>query len=344
MSLDADVRITFGSFDLDAHLRCDPAENVVVVGPNGAGKTTLLRAICGLERGRVAIDGRTVDDGRGCFVPPHARDVGLVPQGDHLLPHLDALGNVAFGLRCRGVRRASDEAMRWLDAVGLADAAALRPRELSGGQAKRVALARALAVRPSVLLLDEPFGGLDAVAAHDVRRVVRRYLREHGGVRVLVTHDPVDALSFADRIVVLEAGRIVQDGPPDEIGLHPRSAYVADFLGVNLYRGELSSRGLRTGGVEIVAAVPVPSSGAGSVTIHPRSVSLHLERPEGSPRNVWHGRIADVDGVEILRVRVEGDIGIVAEITRSAWETLGLGVGTSVYAAVKATEVNIFAD
>jgi molybdate transport system ATP-binding protein len=349
MTLHADLRVQRGDFVLDAAFRAEPGELLVLVGPNGAGKTTALRALGGLERlsrGRVVLDGSTLDNADGTFVPPHLRSTGLVPQADRLLPHLDARSNVAFGLRCRGVRRnaAEAEAMHWLGVVGLEDCAAHRPDQLSGGQAKRVALARALAIRPRMLLMDEPFAGLDASTRLLIRRELRTYLEAHEGVRVLVTHEPLDALALADRIVVLEGGRVVQDVRPDELRTHPRSRYVADLVGVNLYRGTLVDHGLRTDtGAEIVAADTIAGSGPGLATIHPRAVALHISRPEGSPRNVWRGRITEIDNHdERRRVRIEGELAVVAEVTADAAAALRLAPGIDVYAAAKASEVNLY--
>lgn len=346
--LDADVRLDIGALSMRARVSFEPGELVALVGPNGAGKTTFLRAIAGLQPisgGRILLDGSVLDDGGRSFVPPQERRVGFVPQDDRLLPHLDTLGNVAFGPRCSGMRRAGAEALaaELLKVVGLAACARSKPTELSGGQAKRAALARALAVRPRVLLMDEPFAGLDATALGQMRRELKSYLKGHDGVRVLVTHEPVEALALADRIVVMEHGRIVQDGGPDEISSRPRSAYVADLVGVNLYRGTLTPEGLRTAGVDIVAAAPSKTAGDGFATIHPRSVALHIDRPEGSPRNVWRGLLTSIDAEgETLRVRVEGDLVIVAEITRSALASMGLSPGTKVFASVKAAEVSVF--
>ncbi|MGH9059056.1 MAG: ABC transporter ATP-binding protein, partial [Acidimicrobiales bacterium] len=175
MTLTADVALTLGALNLDVHLEITEAV-VAVVGPNGAGKTTLLRALAGLiplEEGHVAIDERVVEDpGRGVRVAPEDRDVGVVFQDHLLFPHLTALENVAFGLRARGVARAQarQRAALWLERVGLGDVAARRPRQLSGGQAQRVALARTLVTEPAVLLLDEPLAAVDASARGELRR------------------------------------------------------------------------------------------------------------------------------------------------------------------------------
>ena len=344
MPLDAVVKVVRDSFRLDAAVAAADRELVALVGPNGAGKTTLLRAIAGLESlesGQVTIDGGDVTSSS-----PDQRRIGLVPQREHLLPHLSALDNVAFGLRCRGTskRDAREAAERYLAIVGLSSHGSRRPSELSGGEAKRVALARALATSPRVLLLDEPFAGLDASTRIETRRELRRYLEGHDGVRILVTHEPIDALAIADRIAVLEGGRVVQDVAPEELRVRPRSRYVADLVGVNLFRGTLTATGLRTeNGAEIVAADAASASGPGFVTIHPRAVALYANRPDGSPRNVWRGRVTDVDDEgERLRVQLEGDLVIVAEITPSAAQALNVAPGAELYATAKATDITVY--
>lgn len=350
MALDADVHLALGGFRLDAHVRADLGGLLVLVGPNAAGKSTFLRALAGLHRidgGRITLDATTLDDGDGVWVPPHRRRVGLVPQDDRLLPHLTAAENVAFGLRHQAVKRrdARAQAMRWLEVVGLSGAAERRPHELSGGQVKRVALARALAIRPRVLLLDEPFAGLDATTRREIRRELRTYLAAHECVRILVTHEPVDALALGDRVVVLEHGHVVQDVPPDQLRVRPRSRYVADLVGVNLYRGTATAHGLRTEqGVEIVAADHLEEEASDALAvIHPRAVAVHRDAPEGSPRNVWSGTVTDIDDEgDRLRLRVEGELPLVAEVTRGAATALGIGVGTRVFASVKATEVTLY--
>jgi molybdate transport system ATP-binding protein len=341
--------VTVGTFSIRASFDARPDEVVIIVGPNGAGKSTLIRALAGLQpigEGAIVLDGNVLDDATSRFVAPQDRRVGYVPQSESLFPHLTVRANVGFGSRCRGVRRteADEEAMRWLSVVGLEHLADRRPADLSGGEAKRVALARALATRPRLLLFDEPFAGLDASGRTEIRRELRGFLQEHDGCSVLVTHDPIDALALGDRIVVLESGQVVQDVAPNELRVRPRSRYVADLVGVNLYRGAITARGLLTdGGTEIVAASE-GGSGPGFATIHPRAVALHVHAPEGSPRNVFPGRVAEVEPQgERVRVRVTGALDVVAEVTRSSVAELGLVAGAAVFATVKATEIEVYA-
>jgi molybdate transport system ATP-binding protein len=347
--LTASIELALGELRLAVDLQVPAGETVAILGPNGAGKTTLLRALAGLlppDRGRVVLDGEALDDvATDLHVPPEHRPIGVVFQDHLLFPHLSALDNVAFGLRARGVSR--DEARRlaaeWLDRVGLDRKATARPRELSAGQAQCVALARALAVRPRLLLLDEPLSALDATTRRATRRELRRHLAEYEGTRLLVTHDPLEAVALADRLVVLEAGRVTQTGVPTEITGRPRSDYVADLVGVNLFRGRVE--GDRVVVDEAVLVVPHGDHGRGDVfaVVHPRAVALHRSAPEGTPRNVWAGVAEglDLEG-ERARVRVGGRLPIVAEVTAAAVADLRLADGGPVWVSVKATEITVY--
>jgi molybdate transport system ATP-binding protein len=325
-------------------------EIAALLGPNGAGKTTVLRALAGLLRpaeGRVVLDGRVLEDAaRRVHLPVERRPVGMVFQDYLLFPHLSVVENVAFGLRARGVRRADARrtAQAWLERLGLPGVADVSPRTLSGGQQQRVALARALATDPRLLLLDEPLAALDVSIRAEVRRDLRRHLREFAGVNLLVTHDPLEAIVLADRLIVIERGRIVQAGTPAEVTERPRSAYVADLVGVNLLRGRASGDAIDLGGgghLEVVGA----GSGEVFAVIPPRSISLWRSRPEGSPRNVWPGRAAGLDLLgDRVRVRVDArpQPSLVAEVTPAAVAELALAEGSEVWVSVKATEVNVY--
>ena len=347
MSLDAHVRLTLGTLELDVELHADAGETVAILGPNGAGKTTLLRALAGLtpiDAGCIRLGDEVLDDGRRIFVVPERRSVGVVFQDYLLFPHLSAIDNVAFGLRSRGANRARARraAAIALERVGLAATAPVKPRELSGGQAQRVALARALATEPALLLLDEPLAALDHRARGEVRRELRAQLATIPGIRVLVTHDPFDAAALADRLVIVEHGRVIQSGSFADISARPRSRYVAELVGVNLLYGmaEGDRLALETGGSLIVAT---PTSGEVAAVFHPRSVSLHAEAPGGSPRNVIFGQVA---GIELLgdrvRVQIIGPVPLVAEVTPAALHDLGLSTGSPVWAALKATDITVF--
>jgi molybdate transport system ATP-binding protein len=348
MSLAARIRVEREAFVLDAELAVQPGETVAVLGPNGSGKTTLLHVLAGLvgpDAGRITLDGSVLDDVEArVTVPTERRPVAVVFQDLLLFPHLSAVENVAFGLRCRG--RARGEATRlardWLERLDLGDHADAKPGALSGGQAQRVALARALAVAPRLLLLDEPLAAVDVQARAQLRRDLRRHLASFEGIRLLVTHDPLEAFALADRVIVLEQGRIVQSGTPAAVTGRPRSRWVADLAGVNLFRGRAAGGrvGLEDGGELVVAEMLV---GDVFAVLHPRAVTVHRTRPDGSPRNVWHGRIDEID-VEgtVARVRVATTPVIVGEVTMAAVEALRLAVGEDVWVTVKATEIVLY--
>jgi molybdate transport system ATP-binding protein len=347
--LDARFGVRVDEFELAVELAVGAGGLVALVGPNGAGKTTLLRALAGLlpvDRGRIALDGVVLDDpGSDVFVPPERRAVAVVFQDGLLFPHLSALENVAFGLRSRGAARAIARvrAAEWLARVDLADRAGAKPAQLSGGQQQRVALARALVTEPRLLLLDEPLAALDASTRTQVRRELRHHLDAYDGVRIVVTHDPLEALSLADHLVVLEGGTVVQRGTPDDVRRRPRSRYVADLVGLNLVIGTVAGAVLTTAsGAALHVANPDALVGAAVAVVHPRAVALHASRPDGSPRNVWSATVTDLDqDGDRLRCRTSGPIDLVAEITVAARDDLGLAPGCEVWVSVKASEVDV---
>lgn len=227
-----DVAAARADRGLDLKFSVAPGETLAVLGPNGAGKSTLLEIVAGLLRpdsGHVRLGGRTlVEAGPGLparFVPAHSRGVALLAQDALLFPHLSVLENVAFGPRSAGTDRAESRrlAADWLAQVEATDLADRRPSELSGGQAQRVAVARALAAEPALLLLDEPFASLDASVVPVMRALLSRVLSER--TVLLVTHDPLDALALADRVIVMDSGRIVEEGPAREVLFRPQSEY-----------------------------------------------------------------------------------------------------------------------
>jgi molybdate transport system ATP-binding protein len=348
VTLDASLTCTLGTFTLDVHVTVKGGETVAILGPNGAGKSTLFRCLAGLlpiDTGRIELDGEALDDPvAGIFVRPERRPVAIVFQDYLLFPNLTALENVAFGLRARGTPRAEARALAatWLARVGLADHSHHRPRALSGGQAQRVALARALATEPRLLLLDEPLSALDAGARGEVRRDLRRHLATFDGARLLVTHDPVDAYALADRVVLLEHGRVAQAGTLADVSARPRSRYVADLVGVNLLTGTGDDGTITTAtGGRIVTADPVV--GPSFAVIQPHAVALYLASPEGSPRNVWPATVTDIDRhADRVRVRLDGQVPLVAEITPAALDALTLHPGDQVWATVKATEITTY--
>ena len=313
----ADLRV---ADRVEAAFTAEPGEVLAVIGPNGAGKSSLLHAVAGL----VDVEGSArLGDTDLLTVPVRERRVGLVFQGQLLFPHLSALDNVAFGLRARGEKRATAESVArdWLERFGIGDLAARKPRELSGGQAQRVAIARALATEPDVLLLDEPFTGLDVSVQMALRIELGRHLRDFPGIALLVTHDAIDALTLADRVLVLDDGRVVQVGPPAEVAAEPRTSHVARLVGLNLVAD----------GDELMAFTP-------------DAVVVSLQEPEGSTRLRWHGPIATLaPHGDAVRLLVHASPDLLADLTPAAATELELAPGREVWLSAKATAVSRYA-
>jgi molybdate transport system ATP-binding protein len=352
-ALVCEAGLRFDGFSLDATLSVDRGETLVLVGPSGAGKSSLLALVAGLLRGhsgRVVCDGVVwFDAGEGVHLPPEKRRVGLVFQDYALFPHLDVVQNVAYGPRSRGRSRGESEsaAARWTERLQLADVSGRPASSLSGGQRQRVALARALATEPGTLLLDEPFGALDVTTRGAVRSELRGFLRECGLPTVLVTHDPVDAHAFGDRIAVLEGGRISQVGTRETLLAEPRSAFVADLAGLNLFRADLApGHGLREARAGAVSfhVLAEHRDGPSFVAFSPADVSLAAERSAGSAQNVFSGRVVEVWPLPD-RLRVVLDVGVLvaAEVTREAAASLEVDVGRWLWASVKATAIRVYA-
>jgi molybdate transport system ATP-binding protein len=348
VSLDASIDVVVGDFELAADVVVEPGDVLAVLGPNGAGKTTLMRTLAGLhpvDAGRIVIDGAVVDDPvENVFVPAEERPVGVVFQDHLLFGHLSALDNVAFGLRATGTPRgeARHRAGAWLDRMGLADHHRARARTLSGGQSQRVALARTLATEPRVLLLDEPLASLDAATRRDVRRELRTHLDGFDGIRVLVTHDPVDAYALADRVAVLVDGRIEQTGTIADVTAHPRSRFVAELVGTNLVAGVVEANELRTDS-GVVVSVVTDVRGPCFAVIRPQSIVVALDSGVSSARNVFRGVVDDVDRLgDRARLGVAGPLHLTAEITTATLDELGLRPGDTVTATVKATDIQVY--
>ena len=349
MSLRADVRLNRGRLHLNVDLHAQPAQIIAVLGPNGSGKTTLLATLAGLIRcqhGRIDVAGSLWDcPAESVWIPPEQRCTGLVLAEPLLFPHLSVIDNVGFGPRSRGVprARARARARAELDALGLGDRQDVRPAELSTGQAQKVALARALATDPALLLLDEPLSALDPTTRAQTRADLGIRLRGFNGITILVTHDPLDALSLADRLVFIEAGRLVQEGTPQEVITKPRDPYVAQVVGLNFLRGRAMNNGqVDVAGTTIVAS-EVPSCSAVCVTIAPSAVALYRLRPQGSPRNTWPVTVSDILLVgQTARVSLAGPFALAAEVTTAAVADLRLGVGQELWATVKATQVSVY--
>ncbi|MDH6629968.1 molybdate transport system ATP-binding protein [Streptomyces sp. LBL] len=338
--LDARLVVDHGTFRLDVTLTAAPGDVVALLGPNGAGKTTALRALAPLTDGRLCLDGAALDR-----TPPESRPVGVVFQDYLLFPHLSALDNLAFGPRCHGVTKAAAraQAAEWLDRMGLTDHAGTKPRKLSGGQAQRVALARALATHPRLLLLDEPRAALDARTRLEVRAQLRRHLAEFEAVAVLVTHDPLDAMVLADRLVVIEHGRVVQQGAPADIARHPRTDHIAQLVGLNLYKGQAEGHTVR---LDAGPALTTTEDLAGPVFVAfpPSAVTLYRDRPTGSSaRNLWRREVAGLKTHgDQIRADLTGELPLAADLTTVAAAELDLHPGAPVWATIKAMQTHAY--
>jgi len=335
--------------NFDVSFTLGATETVAVLGPNGAGKSTLLEIIAGLIRpdlGKAVLGEKklfNIDGETNHFLPPHTRGTALLAQEPLLFPHMSVLENVAFGPRAAGARRASalQTARHWLTEVEAAEFANRRPGQLSGGQGQRVAIARALAMKPELLLLDEPMAALDIHAAPMLRRLLKRVLAKHRAI--IITHHVLDALMLADRVIVLEGGQITEEGPTRGVLEKPRSKFAAELAGMNLIPGAITDHGLTSaGGLDIIAH---PEDGAvpgqnGVAVFSPASVSVFPSAEHGSPRNSFAVTITDLEPHgDQIRVHAGG---LFADITPAASADLGLTPGMSVYFVVKATATAVY--
>ncbi len=349
------LQVDAARHDRGLRIRCEvPFGSVAaVVGPNGSGKSSLIKMVSGQLRpdeGTVAIDGRVVS-GPGVFVPVHRRRVALLEQRPLLFEHLDVLDNVAFGPRALGVSSAEARrrARAELQAVGCLDLAPHRSWEISGGQAQRISLARALATDPRLVLLDEPMAALDVSVSPSVRALLRERIRGEGRTGLMVTHDVIDALSLADTLIVIEDGGIADVGPVEELLAQPRTPFLADLIGVNLLAGNgigtdavVLSTGERVAGM---ANGPVAEGVKALASFEPSAVAVHLDVPTGSPRNHLRARVVGMEprgALVRLRATLRDGTELAADLTVASAVEQDLHPGRDVWLAVKAVQVSLY--
>lgn len=328
--------------DVEVQLTLNPGETLALMGPNGSGKSTVLSVLAGLitSESRVVINDRDVAD-----LAPYARGTALLGQEPLLFPHLNVIDNVAFGPRSGGHdrRRATDAARHWLEVVGVPELADRKTTQLSGGQAQRVAIARALAAEPDLLLLDEPMVALDVAVQPAIRQTLRRVLQ--GRTAVIVTHDPLDALLLADRVVVLERGRVVDEGASNDVLGRPRSAFAARLAGLNLIRGTWQRGAVITDSGSAIHGLlegsTPPESAEAVAVFRPTAVAIYCDPPHGSPRNTFETEVSEIEHRgELIRVHAGS---LAADVTVQAAAELDLVQGQPVTFTVKATEVSLYA-
>ena len=366
---DLQVAFDLRARDVVVDLEVEAGRTVALVGPNGSGKSTVCSVVAGLldaEDGRVVLGGRVLD-GAGRFVRAGRRQVALLSQEPGVFTHMSVLGNVVFALRCQGASRgeAVRRARAELTAVGAAHLASRSGGALSGGQAARVALARALATGPRLLVLDEPMSALDVTARQEMRRLVSRRCAEEGLTLLLVTHDVLDLTALAEDVVVLDRGRVVEQGPTARVLSAPRSDFVARLTGTavltGVIDGEAGAPGLRLPSGRVVHGRPQDdptkaetadhsaglSPGApGVALVPPDAVALYREAPQGSPRNVLTGRVTGLErSGALVSVRLELEKGqrLSAAVTAGAVAELGIAEGREVYCVIKAVQVRVVA-
>jgi molybdopterin-binding protein len=341
-----DIAIEWNAFTLGGvSFDVSEGEYFVLLGASGVGKTVLLEAIAGLidpSKGRVQLDGKNITEDS-----IQSRGFGFVYQDQALFPHLTVAANIAYGLKAHRAPRAEIQARvsELAEAVDIEGLLARYPETLSGGQAQRVALARALAPKPRCLLLDEPLSALDTAARGSMRGLLRKLHRD-GQTVIHVTHDYEEAISLATRVAIMEAGKIVQVGTPAAVFQHPKSEFVARFVGIhNFFKGELcypedgpGSMAEFSTGVMTFSLLTDAPPGQGAMTLRSEDITLSSKRPEGSARNTFLGTVRDVAPARLgIEVVVDMGVEMAALVTESAVDQLGLAPGTQVWTSFKAT-------
>ena len=343
------VTRTFGRFTAlwDISLHVPGGQIMALLGPSGSGKTTLLRIIAGLDDPDPDCDGQIRFEGQDVSsLGVDQRNVGFVFQHYALFRHLTVFENVAFGLRVQPRRQRlpepwlSSQVGRLLALVQLESLAARFPHQLSGGQRQRVALARALAVKPRVLLLDEPFGALDARVRAELRRWLRDLHDEISLTTVFVTHDQEEALEVADRVVVMNEGRIEQVGTPDEVFHSPASPFVMEFLGqVNAFRGMVKDGRVNVGGWKVEVGPEGPSAGEALVYVRPYDWELYTTPPTEPALCGVIRRVRAAGPIARVEIRPASAAPFTVEVAHARWQALGLREGVEVHLSARSARV-----
>lgn len=348
MKIVANFTATRGDFTLDIDTTISAGTVTAVLGPNGSGKSSLIRTLAGLQgidSGEIHFGDRLVNAAPSIHVAAQDRSVGVVFQDYALFPHLTVLQNIAFGPRSLGVSKKDAEMQSrvQMNSLGITELADRKPGHISGGQAQRVALARALATQPDLLLLDEPLAALDAQTRESVRTELDRQIKAFAGCVVFVTHDPLDAMLLADRVIVLEKGVIAQEGTPGELAARPATSYVASLMGVNLIRGNAHGGVLQVDGGGVLQIPQYLLDGEVLAVLRPEAITLHMNQPEGSARNVWKGTVSGLAPMhDRIRVSVDASPPVVATITHASLADLKLAVGTPIWVSAKTLTIEAF--
>ncbi|RJT82028.1 ATP-binding cassette domain-containing protein [Arthrobacter cheniae] len=338
---------TLADRDFDVSFELADGETLAVLGPNGAGKSTLLDLLAGLlapTGGRAALDGSVLFDvgpGRRVLTEPRGRGVSLLAQEALLFPHLSVLENVAFGPRSRGVHRTTARvtALHWLERAGIGDLAGRRPAHLSGGQAQRVAVARALAAGPSLLLLDEPLAALDVSVAPAIRTLLRDVLAERSAI--IVTHDPLDAFLLADRVLILDGGRVVESGRTGEVLTRPLTAFGARLAGLNLVPGRRTTSGfVGVNGLHVPLGPPVAQGTDLGLAVRPAQVAVTLQAGLAPGTSCIRAAVDDVEHRgDVVRVHAAG---MAADMAPIDVVTLDVVAGAQVFLTIRHADVAVY--